>query len=262
VTTSVRDPYVAFCDGVRELCGVDLSQYKRGQMERRIGEFARRRGVGALVDYLRLLRNHEDELEKFLDRMTINVSSLWRNADHWEALKSTVLPELMEGGSLKVLSAGCSYGAEAYTIAAIAREVSSRVRVNIEGVDIDKRMLDRARAGVFSDDDARDAPRASLERWFDHVEGAWTAKAELKTGMTFRWGDLLRTSFPRGGYDLVACRNTVIYFSDEPRDALHARLAESLRPGGYLMVGATERVASPAAVGLEPAFSFVYRKVA
>jgi chemotaxis protein methyltransferase CheR len=261
VTATARDPYVAFCEGIRELCGVDLLQYKRGQMERRILEFATRRGAGALGDYLRLLRNETNELDRFLDRMTINVSQLWRNADQWEQLKREVLPELTASGSLTVLSAGCSYGAEAYTIAAIAREVAPRVRVTIEGVDIDRRMLERAKAGVFSEDDARDAPPASLERWFDKVDGKWVARAELHTGMTFRFGDLLRTRFPQSGYDLVLCRNTVIYFSDEPRDALHKRLAESLRPGGYLMVGSTERVTAPGAVGLEPAFSFVYRKV-
>ena len=76
----------------------------------------------------------------------------------------------------------------------------------------------------------------------------------------FDVGDLLRMPIQRGKYDLIMCRNTVIYFNDEVRDALHARLAEALRPGGYLIIGATERVSAPQAIGLTPTHPFTYRK--
>jgi chemotaxis protein methyltransferase CheR len=76
----------------------------------------------------------------------------------------------------------------------------------------------------------------------------------------FEVGDLLRLTPPKGQYDLILCRNTVIYFSEDVRDALHARLVEALKPGGYLMVGSTERVAQPAQLGLESCLPFTYRK--
>jgi chemotaxis protein methyltransferase CheR len=260
VTSLVGDVYVDFCRGIRELCGVDLLQYKRGQMERRIREFASRRGVVALPEYLTLLRRTPDELERFLDRMTINVSQLWRNPEQWSQLALRVLPELAERGTIRILSAGCSYGAEAYTVAALCRETVPKARVSVEGVDIDRRVLARAEEGRFSDDDARDAPREALDRWFEREDSQWRANAELRSLVRFRFGDLLRATFAPASYDLVLCRNTVIYFADDARDAVHARLAEALRPGGYLMVGSTERVGSPRTLGLEIAFSFVYRK--
>jgi chemotaxis protein methyltransferase CheR len=91
-------------------------------------------------------------------------------------------------------------------------------------------------------------------------EGGWQAKPELMRMTRFEVGDLLRMPVRKGSYDLIMCRNTVIYFTEEVRDALHARLADALAPGGYLVVGTSERVADPAALGLTSPFHFIYRK--
>ncbi|MDX6729412.1 MAG: chemotaxis protein methyltransferase CheR, partial [Baekduia sp.] len=170
--------------------------------------------------------------------------------------------DLAESGRNRVRawSAGSSYGAEAYTLAAIARRAVPRAQVTILGTDIDQRMVERARTGIFTADDARDAPTATLAGHFSMVDGQWHAGADLKRVVRFEQGDLLRANPAAGSYDLVLCRNTVIYFNEDVRDALHGRLAESLRAGGRLVVGATERVAEPAKHGLEPESPFVYRK--
>jgi chemotaxis protein methyltransferase CheR len=257
---SATDEYVSFCTGLQSLTKIDLLQYKRGQMERRIRTFADRRGAGGLGEYLAMLRTKSDELDVFLDRVTINVSQLWRNPEQWRVLQRQVLPELAEAGRLRAWSAGCSYGAEAYTLAALCRESIPAARATITGTDIDRRMVERARDGVFSLEDARTAPPRSLERWFERHEDAWHARAELKALTRFEAGDLLSMRIPTESYDLVLCRNTVIYFEQDVRAALHERLANALRPGGCLVVGATERVEGPAAIGLVPTHPFTYRK--
>lgn len=258
--TREHDDYAVFVEGVRGLTKIDLSQYKRGQMERRIRTFAERRGSPALPDYLDVLRARSDELDEFLNRVTINVSQLWRNPEQWMLLKDRVLPELAQEGRIRAWSAGSSYGAEAYTLAALCRSAASRAHVAISGTDIDQRMVARAREGEFSEDDARSAPAHELDRWFEPIAGGWRAKPELRSIVRFDVGDLLRITPRRGAYDLILCRNTVIYFTEEVRDALHARLAEGLRPGGYLMVGSTERVTHARELRLEPAHPFTYRK--
>ena len=260
-TASPRDEYVAFCRGLRHLAEVDLSQYKRGQMERRIRSFAGRRGVTLLGDYLAILRSERDELDRFLDRITINVSQLWRNPEQWELLGASLLPELQgRQGGIRAWSAGCSYGAEAYTLAAVAREHVPTARVTILGSDVDARMVARAREGRFDADDARSAPPAALRRWFEPDGDGWRPRAELARLVRFEVADLLSMPVPRAAYDLVLCRNVVIYFTETVRDSVHARLAASLRPGGYLVVGSTERVAQPGALGLHTAHPFVYRQ--
>jgi chemotaxis protein methyltransferase CheR len=261
--TDVRtDDYVGFCAGIHRLCGIDLAQYKRPQMERRIRSFAERRGVTRLTEYLAVLGSSAEELEAFLDRVTINVSQLWRNPEQWELLARHVLPELAGRPRLRAWSAGSSYGAEAYTLAAICADVLPRIRVEIVGTDIDRRMVERARAGVFSVDDARDVPRAQHARWFAERDGVLHADQRLKASCRFETGDLLTMRARHGVYDLVLCRNTVIYFTTEVKDELHARIAASLAPGGYLMVGSTERVSDAAGLGLEVVQPFVYRRAA
>jgi chemotaxis protein methyltransferase CheR len=254
--------YAEFCAGVRGICGIDLLQYKRGQMERRIRTHVERRGVdGGLHDFLRVLKASPDELERFLDRVTINVSQLWRNPQQWAVLERDVVPELAERGRVRIWSAGCSYGAEAYTLAAICVDAIPQARVEIAGTDIDRRMVERAREGAFSAEDARDAPASMLERHFERTDGGgWLAGDRLRRMTRFDVGDLLRVEPRPGSYDLVLCRNTVIYFTEDVRDALHARLARSLRPGGYLVVGATERVSDPRALSLELTHPFTYRR--
>ena len=250
------DDYAPFCEAVRTICGVDLQQYKRTQMERRIRTWTARRGTEDLAEYARRLRADAAELDAFLDRVTINVSQLWRHPEQWKALAATILPELAARGSVSAWSAGCSYGAEAYTLAAVCREAIPQARVDIRGTDLDHRMVARARAGRFGADDARGAPRRSLARFFPGGQ----ASDELRRLVTFETGDLLRMRVPRRRYDLVLCRNTVIYFTEEVRDALHARLVDSLAPGGYLVVGTSERVADPRGLGLTSPFHFIYRK--
>jgi chemotaxis protein methyltransferase CheR len=259
--STTRDEYTDFCEGVRRLCAIDLSQYKRGQMERRIRTFAGTRGQTDLPTYLGVLKRDATELESFLDRVTINVSQLWRHPEQWDVLEQTVLPELAKAGRIRAWSAGCSYGAEAFTLAAVALSTVPRTKVTITGVDIDERMIEKARTGIFSRADARATPPGVMDKWFAKLpDGRFEAKPELKALTRFEVGDLLRVRPRPAAYDLVMCRNTVIYFTEEVRDALHRRLVDALTPGGYLVVGTSERVAAARELGLTSPFHFIYRK--
>jgi chemotaxis protein methyltransferase CheR len=255
--------YEPFCTAVQRICGIDLSQYKRGQMERRIRSFVQLQGHDAdLREYAKVLAADSEQLDAFLNRVTINVSQLWRNPELWETLEKKILPELLETGRgrIRCWSAGSSYGAEAYTLAAIATKAVPSANVSITGTDIDARMVEKARSGVFTVADTRDAPTATLAAHFTQEGDRWVAAEALKRLVRFEQGDLLRKQVAPESYDLVLCRNTVIYFNEEVRDALHGRLATSLRPGGYLVVGNTERVADPAGHGLSASVPFIYRK--
>lgn len=256
-----KDEYLMLCERVHKVSGVDLLQYKRQQMERRIRTWATRRGTPDLTAYTDRLASEPAELEAFLDRVTINVSEMWRHPEQFGHVERTILPELAAAGPVRMWSAGCSYGAEAYTLAAISRHAAARADVSIKGTDLDGRMVKRGRQGIFTAADARLAPRDMLKRYFDPLpEDGWAAKPELKRLMTFEVGDLLRMPIREGGHELVFCRNTVIYFNQEARDALHERLVKSLRVGGYLVVGTSERVSNARGLGLVSPFPFIYRK--
>jgi chemotaxis protein methyltransferase CheR len=260
MTAVAHDDYVAFCNGVRALADIDLLKYRRAQMERRVRAFAERRGHSGLEPYLKTLRGDAGALDELLDRVTINVSNLWRNPEQWELLQRDIVPALAAPGELRAWSAGCSYGAEVYTLAAICRLAAPTATTTILGTDIDRRAIERAHRGEFNDGDVRHAPAAPLGRFFEHDGHRWRPTAELRAMVAFEVGDLLALKPPREAYDLVLCRNTVIYFTDDVRDGLHARLAATLRPGGVLVVGATERVGDAERLGLELIAPFTYRK--
>jgi chemotaxis protein methyltransferase CheR len=243
-TLTQTDDYVEFCTFLRSLCGIDLAQYKRPQMERRLRSFYASRGITRLTDTFAQLRKDPKHLDELLDRITINVSQLWRNPEQWEIMEKTILPELAASGQL----------------ATLCHLVCPTARTLVRGTDIDKRMVARARLGLFSTEDARTAPRRQLEAGFDAVDGGWRAKLTVRAKTRFDVGDLLRIKPSPNSYDLILCRNTVIYFSEPIRDDLHARLAGALRPGGYLVIGSTERVSQPSGLGLTSAHPFIYRK--
>jgi chemotaxis protein methyltransferase CheR len=254
------DDYVAFCEGLRTLNGIDLSQYKRPQMERRLRSFFARLGYTKLTDALDRVRADKQLLDELLDRVTINVSQLWRHPDQWARLEGGLLKELASSGRVRAWSAGCSYGAEAYTLAAVCSQAIPGVPVRIVGTDIDQRMVARAKVGAFSVEDARSAPSGAMQRWFERTDTGWQAKQALRAMTHFEVGDLLKLRPQASSYELIMCRNTVIYFADQIRDELHARLAHALRPGGVLVIGGTERVTDATSLGLATIHPFIYRK--
>lgn len=254
------DDYMEFCLFLRGLCGIDLTQYKRPQMERRLRSFYSTRGITRLSDTFERLRREPAHLDELLDRITINVSQLWRNPEQWELIERQLLPELARPGRIRAWSAGASYGAEAYTLATLCHHVAPRAKTLIQGTDIDKRMVAKARLGEFTDEDARSAPSHHLQAGFERTDGGWRAKLAIRALTRFDVGDLLKVSPRPDSYDLILCRNTVIYFSEPIRDELHARLACGLRAGGYLVIGSTERVSHAGGLGLIPTNPFIYRK--
>lgn len=257
--------YERFADYLSGAAGIELHQYKRRQMERRIRSFAERRGIMTLDEYIPVLRRDGDELDALLDRITINVSQLFRNPEQWERLAADVVPELAgaPGARIRAWSAGCSFGAEAYSLAATVKTIAPNVRLDIRASDIDRRILDAAGRGEFNELDARTAPAQMLQSHFEQLpNGGWQASAALRSAVHFHREDLLRHEPAPGSFDLVLCRNVVIYFTPEARAAVHERLARSLRSGGILVIGSTERITQPLAeLGLAPAYPFMFRKV-
>jgi chemotaxis protein methyltransferase CheR len=257
---AATDDYIGFCEGLRQICGIDLTQYKRPQMERRLRSYWVRLGISKLTDALPLLRKDAGQLDDLLDRVTINVSQLWRHPDQWARLEGGLLQELAGTGRVRAWSAGCSYGAEAYTLAAVCADAIPNATVRIHGTDIDQRMVARAKLGEFSAADARTAPTAPMQRWFERTPDGWRAKEQLRAMTTFAVGDLLKLRPSPSSYELIMCRNTVIYFADQIRDELHASFAHALRPGGILVIGGTERITDAASLGLATIHPFIYRK--
>lgn len=254
--------YEFFVRKVKEHTGIDLALYKEAQMKRRLTTLRLKRGFSTFAAYFQALVQDGELMREFLDRMTINVSEFWRNPNRWEILERKFIPELVKerGPRLKCWSAACSTGEEPYTLAMILAEQKLLPHAQIIASDIDEGALAKAKEGVYTDRSVKDVPPRYLKTYFRQDSQTFAVIPELKQAVRFEKKNLLLDPFGRD-FDLIICRNVVIYFTEEAKHRLYQRFADALRPGGILFVGSTEQIFSPQQYGMQPAETFFYKKI-
>ncbi|MDH7576335.1 MAG: protein-glutamate O-methyltransferase CheR [Bacillota bacterium] len=253
--------FEVFIRKIGKFTGIDLTNYKRPQMERRINSLMRAQGFDNYLEYLAALEKNPVQLEKFLNHLTINVSEFYRNPPQWEIFKTRILPELLKTNPrLKTWSAGCATGEEPYTLAIILREHVSAPLPRILATDIDEKALAKAKAGVYQEKSISNIPKAQLVQYFSRVGETYQIKDEIKKLVNFQRHDLLKDPFDTF-FDLILCRNVVIYFTEDAKELLYKRFRDALRPGGVLFTGSTEQIFQASQLGLEAMASFFYRRV-
>jgi chemotaxis protein methyltransferase CheR len=239
--------------------GLDLHLYKQDQLQRRILSMVESKNLKDLEEFWTFLKSDDANVRWFLDKLAINVSELYRNSEKWNELEQKVIPDLLtRSNRLKIWSAGCSYGAEAYTLAMIL-DTKFAGPHQIIGSDIDEAALAQAGKGEFSEADVRNVPAAVRNAYLRKQDNVWVAEQKLKKYLTFKRGNLLSDTFD-SGYDMIICRNVVIYFTESAKDSLYQKFIRALKPGGYLFVGSTERIFNSRDLGLDTPLPFFYRK--
>lgn len=257
--------YEAFTTFLRRHAGIDLTQHRRRQMERRIRAFAGRLGVTSLIEYATRLADDEQERSALLDRLAGAGSQLFSSPEQWQRVARTVVPELVETGHgrIRAWSAGCARGADAYSLVATVFSACPEARIEVRATDVDRRVLSPAWRGGFTAEDVRSAPTDLLDAHFvATADEAWRPGPALTSAVHFHHEDLLAVEPAPAGYDLVMCRNVVASLTRAARDDVHVRTARSLRRGGYLVIGPTECIDRPLdEIGLESVSPCTYRKV-
>lgn len=239
-------------DSIRSLMsrleGLEIGGIRDAQLQRRISSFSRRRNIEDEAELVNQLRRDGELRAQLIDALTINVTSVFRNASSWDILRSEFLPRF--GPRVKMWSAGASTGAEAYSMAISAKE-NGQV-ADIIATDIDQRSLDKAKIGRYPNQELNETPSEIKDKYFTQDGAEWVVDPALRRSIRFKKHDLLADPVVGNRFDLIACRNVVIYFSRDAQQDLHKRLAGALRPGGILFIGGAERIAEPEAIGLEP----------
>ncbi len=253
-----KDNWADFYKKFHRLSGLDLTLYKQDQLQRRIVSMMESKACANLDAFYTFVSASSSSTQWFLDRLAINVSELFRNPEKWGELEKIILPKLLKNSnSLKIWSAGCSYGAEAHSLACVL-DAKFPGNHSIVGTDIDQEALAQAKRGEFNDSDMKAVPK-EYQKYFVREGEHFKAVAPLKKYLQFKTQNLLADRFETG-FDLICCRNVVIYFSDEAKDALYKRFHAALKPGGILFVGGTERIFNAKEIGLETAVPFFYQK--
>ncbi len=241
---------------VSERTGISLSHAKRELVYGRLSRRLRKLGIDSFGKYCDVLKQgDEEELEQFTNAMTTNLTSFFREPYHFDYLAQTVLPGLMEKKNhaarprLRVWCAGCSSGEEAYSVAIVLKEAISdldRMDAKILATDVDSNVLATGRSGIYDQERVEGLPKQRLKRWFHRGSGKNNGIVrvvpELQGLVRFRQLNLMHGWPMRGLFDVIFCRNVVIYFDKATQKVLFDRFANILEHDGHLFVGHSENL--------------------
>ncbi len=255
------------CDIVYRFSGIHLKEGKESLVRARLMKRLRALGIGSFQDYLRLIESPsgQDELRQMIDVMTTNKTSFFRESAHFDFLVEHILPT-MHQPRLRFWSAACSSGEEPYTLAMVLcehlRDIHSR-DVKILATDLSRPVLAKAAQGLYTDKQLEDVPASYLQKYFQvrsAKEGRmYQIHPSLRSLVRFACLNLLEPWPMKGPFQVIFCRNVMIYFDRQTQERLVNRFHELIEPGGYLFVGHSEGLS-----GVKHRFQYirpaVYRK--
>lgn len=244
----------------REL-GINLSAYKPEQLHRRIKSLMSRIGVETLEEYTQLIKRDEEQKQRFLDFITINVTEFFRNPELFNELEEVLAKEILpKNNNLKIWSAACSIGCEPYTLAIILDRISKGRNHKILATDIDNTILTKAKNGEYTQSEVKNVKDQDLRNYFTQNDNKYYINDKIKSMVTLKKHDLILGNYEKD-FDLIVCRNVVIYFNNDVKNEIYKKFSESLKTGGLLFVGATESIYNYKEFGFEKASTFIYRKL-
>lgn len=239
---------------------IDLTAYKERQLHRRILSVMKSSGVENLYQFSKLIENDTDVKKKFLDYITINVTEFFRNKGIFDDFEEKFKSIISDYSEIKIWSAACSNGAEPYSIAIILDRIKETSKCKIIATDIDDTILTKAREGKYKSNQLKNLKDNEIKKYFVRENNEYRINEKIKKMVKFKKLDLIMDQYEKN-FQLVVCRNVVIYFNNEARTNVYKKIIESIVPGGLFFVGATESISNPRELGLEKISTFLYQKL-
>ena len=255
--------YEAFKQKLRKIIGLDLNSYKN-QIHRRIHMLKDRWNVKTYDEYFEMIKTNDSKLREFLDYLTINVSEFFRNDKQWWKLRDQLIPDLIRkrgNKRLKLWSAGCATGEEPYSLAILSAVCGLDTSVQVLACDIDQGAIAIAQKGEYLKRQLLNVPPEYMSKYFTTSNGGETyhVSSDIKRRVTWKRFNMIDDAFGTG-FDVILCRNVVIYFTPETKAALYVKFFNSLAPGGYFLVGSTEQIFEYKKIGFDNAGPFLYTR--
>lgn len=243
---------------LRKRAGIVLTGDKMYLLESRLAPLARKEGLPSIDDLITVVRSRRDErlIAQVVDVMTTNETFFFRDKTPFDHLKDAIFPVLAQarrGSRIRIWCAACSTGQEPYSIAMMLDQnpaLTGGVPVEIVATDISDRCLERARQGLFTQFEVqRGLPIQMLMHYFTQQDDHWRISERLRQMVSFRKMNLIEPAYNLGQFDIVFCRNVLIYFDGPTKGAVLDRIASTMNPGGFLLMGAAESI-----VGISQSF--------
>ena len=227
--------------------GFDFSGYKRPSLMRRVAKRMEAVKTESFTDYLDYLEVHPEEFTLLFNTILINVTSFFRDEETWKLIAEAVVPQIVnrlkEDAAIRIWSAGCASGEEAYSLAMLMAEALGKetlhTKVKIYATDVDEEALVKARHSVYSEKDIQAVPLDLRRKYFSRINDRYVLDAEVRRAVIFGRHDLVQDA-PMAHLDLLVCRNTLMYFNAETQARIHSRFSYALKPGGFLLLGKAE----------------------
>ncbi|MFP4295318.1 MAG: CheR family methyltransferase [Halothiobacillaceae bacterium] len=245
--------FARFREFLERKCGILLGADKRYLVDTRLARVLREESIPDMGTLVKMLTSPVTPpgwlVTRVVDAMTTNETLWFRDTYPFAALKSTFLPQFLSAGkrSIRIWSAACSSGQEPYSISMTISEFNKENRVNINATimatDISSRMIETARQGLYDDLSlGRGLSDTRRQAFFIQEPNGWRVKPEIRSRVQFSQLNLLDNYATLGRFDLIYCRNVLIYFSKDTKTRIVAGMSDVLNDGGYLVLGASESI--------------------
>lgn len=242
--------FLEFVQYMHKNYGIDLSK-KRILIEGRLSNLIEKKGMNSFSQYLESIkRNNKEEITMLINKLTTNYTYFYREENHFNFLKDVILPFEEKNNKTKTLniwSAGCSSGEEPYTLAMVVDDyfkfTGSKWNIQILASDISENVLSKAREGIYTADSIKNLPDSYKKRYFEKTsDGKHRIVQDIRKYISFKVFNLMDPVSTRNKYDVIFCRNVMIYFNATTKMDIVNKFYEASKPGGYLMIGHAETI--------------------
>jgi Methylase of chemotaxis methyl-accepting proteins len=241
--------------------GFNCEHYKEAHLRRRINVRVRATNSESYGAYLKFLKRDPQEYEFLVDTLTVNVSEFFRNPETFKIIENEIIPFIVKYRSeslirsIRIWSAGCAAGEETYSLAILLHKALKtsfdKYRIRIIGTDIDAQSLEKARKGIYSENSIKNLDLSTKKRYFLKQKDTYQVIDELKSITQFKRQDLISDSII-DHFDLIVCRNVMIYFKKDIQEQLQLNFYQALEKGGFFVIGKSETLLETASNLFKP----------
>ena len=249
MTTLNENSFKKYCDFIYSETGISINPNKKQLLQMKLNKAMNKNNIKSYDEYFSLISNNTStaDFQKFVNYITTNTTQFFRENNHFKFIKENMNyilennPRIMKDKEIRIWSAGCSTGQEPVTLSIILKECfNNEINLRILATDINTKVLKKAISGEYLDTDCSSLPREYMLKYFDKIDNVYKVKKEILSNIKYRQFNLTNKFNFKKGFDIIFCRNVMIYFNNASQEKLINKFYQHIVPGGLLFIGHSE----------------------